>query len=128
MANSENSKRVIVLSDDEVGFLKKVTQVALETMGPGAGQSSLAAQLAGKLEELSTLRSAQKLEPQPNGDRVAEPSARFLVELTAAEIQELHRITRHAYSFITPEERRARLVLREKMLVSSQRLGLALEV
>ena len=28
---------------------------------------------------------------------------------------------------LTPEERRARLVLREKMLVSSQRLGLALE-
>ena len=97
---------IIVLSTDEVGFLLKVTGPMAQEVSPQFAEAH--ASLREKLE---------KLLPGETPD-----SDRFPVEINQGELAHLHELTKQAYSFITQEERRARLVLREKMLVSSENL------
>jgi len=47
--------------------------------------------------------------------------APVLVSLTSDEAEWLNRVTRQGYSFITPEERRARLILKEKLHAAMRR-------
>lgn len=106
-ADPEQISDIIVLSTDEVGFLLKVTGPMAEHVDEAhvAARSSLRA----KLEALG-------IGDSPDDDR-------FPVEVSREEVALLHSLTKQAYSFITQEERRARLVLREKMVVSSENLS-----
>jgi hypothetical protein len=45
-----------------------------------------------------------------------------VLELARAEVDFLQRITKEVYSFITAEERRARLILREKILIAVEKV------
>ncbi|MEM6702219.1 MAG: hypothetical protein AAF690_05910 [Acidobacteriota bacterium] len=103
----EEPSDIIVLSTDEVGFLMKVTGPMAEDVD--ADHVAARSSLRRKLESLSV------------GD--APDDDRFPVEVSRAELALLHSLTKQAYSFITQEERRARLVLREKMVVSSENLS-----
>ncbi len=104
--SANGTSDIIVLSTDEVGFLLKVTGPMAQEVSPqfAAAHESLRAKL-------------EKLLPGETPD-----SDRFPVEINEGELAHLHELTKQAYSFITQEERRARLVLREKMLVSSENL------
>jgi hypothetical protein len=102
------STDLVMLSAAEVAFLRKVTQLINGHSGPLA------------TEALRTIR--EKLEQLNRDD--ARSSDRFLLVVTGGELSRLHDATKSAYSFITAEERRARLVLREKLHVSSRKLGL----
>lgn len=82
----------IVLSQAEVEFLRALSGKDLQTP-------------AGSV---STLRKKLSAENEANGSPV-------LVSLSPDEAEWLNTITREGYSFITPGERRARLVLREKL-------------
>ena len=46
----------------------------------------------------------------------------IVLELLRPEVDLLQRITKEVYSFITAEERRARLILREKILIAVERV------
>jgi len=107
--NSEDSSDIIVLSTDEVGFLLKVT-------GPMAQDVTDEFQGA----HVSLRAKLEKLLPGETPD-----SDRFPVEVSKKELALLHELTKQAYSFITQGERRARLVLREKMVVSTENLSRA---
>lgn len=45
-----------------------------------------------------------------------------MLGLARGEVDFLQRITKEVYSFITAEERRARLILREKILIAVEKL------
>ena len=104
--NKEASSDIIVLSTDEVGFLLKVTGPMAQDVAEEFHDAHVS--LRGKLE---------KLLPGDTPD-----SDRFPVEVSKQELALLHELTKQAYSFITQGERRARLVLREKMVVSTENL------
>ena len=104
--NGNGRSDIIVLSTDEVGFLLKVTGPMAQEVEP---------QAAAAHESLR--KKLEKLLPGETPD-----SDRFPVEISKAELAHLHELTKQAYSFITQQERRARLVLREKMLVSTENL------
>ncbi len=46
----------------------------------------------------------------------------IVLEVARPEVEFLQRITKEVYSFITAEERRARLILREKILIAFEKL------
>lgn len=100
---------IIVLSGAEVEFLRKVTNGG--TPRVHGRHSAVHRALHRKLRELS--------------EGASSDTDRFVFPITAAELEHLQAVTKAAYSFITTEERRARLVLREKMWVSSRNLGLS---
>jgi hypothetical protein len=100
---------IIVLSPAEVAFLTKVTNGmrAAEEISP-----ELKSVLHDRLVALRT----------PDDNELD----RLVFTVSGPEIEQLHRITKAAYSFVTEGERRARLVLREKMAVASDELGITL--
>ena len=46
----------------------------------------------------------------------------IVLDLVRPEVDFLQRITKEVYSFITAEERRARLILREKILIAVEKV------
>lgn len=101
-----SAAETIFLSPDEVFFLRKVA----ESKEPPATQYQPA--LSSLREKLSNI----ELEGRGTADRI-------LVEVSLPELEYLQQLTKDVYCFITEEERRARLVLREKMLVVGQRMA-----
>ncbi|HVS64767.1 MAG TPA: hypothetical protein VMT85_14825 [Thermoanaerobaculia bacterium] len=100
---------MIVLSGAEVAFLNKVTNGYPRDLDYSPHvREALHDRLAALLAEATS-----------EGER-------HVFSVSRTEIDQLHRITKGAYSFITEGERRARLVLREKMHVASAELGLRL--
>jgi hypothetical protein len=105
----QDAQALIVLSGAEVAFLSKITNGYPRDL-------DLSPQVREALHErLVTLQA----ETAHENDRYAFP-------VSGPEVEQLHRITKGVYSFITEGERRARLVLREKMYVASAELGLTL--
>jgi len=98
----------IVFSYDEIDFLRKITGKQFKTFPGGDGGARLS--LRDKLLDISLDRAS------------ALGGGLIVVELSRIELTLLQRITKEVYSFITPEERRARLILREKILIAVEKL------
>ncbi len=98
----------IVFSHDEIDFLRKITGKQFKA----APSTDRAARLSlrDKLLDLSLERSA------------TGSGSLIVVELTRPELNLLQRLTKEVYSFITPEERRARLILREKIVIAAEKV------
>jgi hypothetical protein len=83
----------------------------------------------------------REFEPFPPGERAARLSLRdklldidfsrptagggglIVLKVDQPEVALLQHVTKEVYSFITGEERRARLILREKILIAAERIG-----
>lgn len=98
----------IVFSHDEIDFLRKITGKQFKA----APSTDRAARLSlrDKLLDISLERSA------------TGSGSLIVVELTRPELNLLQRLTKEVYSFITPEERRARLILREKIVIAAEKV------
>lgn len=98
----------IVFSFDEVDFLRKVTGKQFKA-APSTDRSARLS-LRDKLLDIGLERNTSM-----SGGLIVLP-------LTRAELAMLQRITKEVYSFITAEERRARLILREKILIAAEQV------
>jgi hypothetical protein len=101
-------KTEIVFSYAEIDFLRKITGKdvdASSTMGRRARLS-----LRDKLLDINF------------GVPPAGGGGLIVLELLRPEVDFLQRITKEVYSFITAEERRARLILREKILIAVEKV------
>ena len=98
----------IVFSYGEIDFLRKITKKDFEGTTPKERKARLS--LRDKLLEIN----------------FSVPSAGvgglIVLELVRGEVDFLQRITKEVYSFITAEERRARLILREKILIAVEKV------
>lgn len=97
----------IVFSHDEIDFLRKITGKQFKA----APSTDRAARLSlrDKLLDISLERGS------------GGTGGLIVVELSRAELSLLQRLTKEVYSFITPEERRARLILREKIVIAAEK-------
>lgn len=100
---------IVVLTSPEVAFLTKITNGR-----PREPEIS---------KEVKRVLHDRLLELAAVGDDAQD---RYVFTVSGPEIEQMHLITKSAYSFITESERRARLVLREKMAVASRELGIKL--
>lgn len=98
----------IVFSYGEIDFLRKITGKDSEGATPKERKSRLS--LRDKLLEINFNVPA------------AGAGGLIVLELARGEVDFLQRITKEVYSFITAEERRARLILREKILIAVEKL------
>jgi len=98
----------IVFSHDEIDFLRKITGKQFKA----APSTDRAARLSlrDKLLDISLERTS------------TGSGSLIVVELTRPELNLLQRLTKEVYSFITPEERRARLILREKIVIAAEKV------
>ena len=98
----------IVFSYAEIDFLRKITKKDAESSSPREMQSRLA--LRDKFLDINFNL------PATGGGGL------IVLEVARPEVEFLQRITKEVYSFITAEERRARLILREKILIAFEKL------
>jgi hypothetical protein len=98
----------IVFSYGEIDFLRKITKKDFEGTSPKERKARLA--LRDKLLEINFNLPA------------AGTGGLIVLELGRGEVDFLQRITKEVYSFITAEERRARLILREKILIAVEKV------
>ena len=98
----------IVFSYGEIDFLRKITKKDSEGTTPRERKSRLS--LRDKLLEINFSSTA------------AGSGGLIVLELGRGEVDFLQRITKEVYSFITAEERRARLILREKILIAVEKV------
>jgi hypothetical protein len=106
-AAKENTTE-IVFSYGEIDFLRKITKKEFEGTTPRERRARLS--LRDKLLEINFNLPA------------AGAGGLIVLELARAEVDFLQRITKEVYSFITAEERRARLILREKILIAVEKV------
>jgi len=98
----------IVFSYGEIDFLRKITKKDSEATTPKERKARLS--LRDKLLEINFSLPA------------AGVGGLIVLELVRGEVDLLQRITKEVYSFITAEERRARLILREKILIAVEKV------
>lgn len=98
----------IVFSYGEIDFLRKITKKDFEGTTPKERKARLS--LRDKLLEINFSLPA------------AGVGGLIVLELARGEVDFLQRITKEVYSFITAEERRARLILREKILIAVEKV------
>lgn len=107
---ARDSKAVeIVFSYGEVDFLRKITKKEFEPFPPGERAARLS--LRDKLLDIDFSR------PTAGGGGL------IVLQVDQPEVSLLQHATKEVYSFITSEERRARLILREKILIAAERIG-----
>ena len=107
---ARDSKTVeIVFSYGEVDFLRKITKKEFEPFPPGERAARLS--LRDKLLDIDFSR------PTAGGGGL------IVLQVDQPEVALLQHVTKEVYSFITGEERRARLILREKILIAAERIG-----
>jgi hypothetical protein len=105
-----DSKTVeIVFSYGEVDFLRKITKREFEPFPPSERAARLS--LRDKLLDIDFSR------PTAGGGGL------IVLTVDQPEVALLQHVTKEVYSFITGEERRARLILREKILIAAERIG-----
>jgi hypothetical protein len=105
--NREKSTE-IVFSYGEIDFLRKITKKDFEGTTPRERKARLS--LRDKLLEINFSLPA------------AGTGGLIVLELDRGEVDFLQRVTKEVYSFITAEERRARLILREKILIAVEKV------
>jgi hypothetical protein len=105
---SKEKTTEIVFSYGEIDFLRKITKKDSEGTTPKERKSRLS--LRDKLLEINFSSPA------------AGAGGLIVLELGRGEVDFLQRITKEVYSFITAEERRARLILREKILIAVEKV------
>lgn len=98
----------IVFSYPEIDFLRKITK---KDFDPGSAR-----------DRAARLALRDKLLDIDFGRKAMDAGGLIVLELTRPEVTFLQRITKEIYSFITVEERRARLILREKILIAFESL------
>ena len=98
----------IVFSYAEIDFLRKITGKDVDASSPKERRARLS--LRDKLLEINF------------GVPTAGGGGLIVLELMRPEVDFLQRITKEVYSFITAEERRARLILREKILIAVEKV------
>lgn len=109
-SEARSSKTVeIVFSYGEVDFLRKITKKEFEPFPPGERAARLS--LRDKLLDIDFSR------PTAGGGGL------IVLQVDQPEVSLLQHVTKEVYSFITGEERRARLILREKILIAAERIG-----
>lgn len=101
-------KTEIVFSYAEIDFLRKITGKDVDASSPKERRARLA--LRDKLLDINF------------GVPTAGGGGLIVLELDRPEVDFLQRITKEVYSFITAEERRARLILREKILIAVEKV------
>jgi len=107
VAKPRDSSTEIVFSHGEIDFLRKITGKDADGSTPKDRRARLS--LRDKLLELNF--------------GAPEAGSGFIVlELIRPEVDFLQRTTKEVYSFITAEERRARLILREKILIAVEKV------
>jgi hypothetical protein len=100
----------IVFSYGEIDFLRKITKKDSEGTSPKERRARLS--LRDKLLEINFNSPAT----------AAGAGGLIVLGLARGEVDFLQRITKEVYSFITAEERRARLILREKILIAVEKV------
>jgi hypothetical protein len=98
----------IVFSYAEIDFLRKITKKDFDPATARDREARLS--LRDKLLDIDFSRKAM------------EAGGLIVLELTRPEVAFLQRTTKEVYSFVTAEERRARLILREKILIAVEAL------
>jgi hypothetical protein len=98
----------IVFSYAEIDFLRKITKKDFDPASARDREARLS--LRDKLLDLNFTQ-----QPMEGGGLI-------VLELSRPEVAFLQRITKEVYSFVTAEERRARLILREKILIAVEKL------
>jgi len=98
----------IVFSYAEIDFLRKITGKDVAASSPKERRARLS--LRDKLLDINF------------GVPTAGGGGLIVLELLRPEVDLLQRITKEVYSFITAEERRARLILREKILIAVEKV------
>ena len=101
-------KTEIVFSYAEIDFLRKITGKDVDSSAPKERRARLS--LRDKLLDINF------------GVPTAGGGGLIVLELLRPEVDFLQRITKEVYSFITAEERRARLILREKILIAVEKV------
>lgn len=99
----------IVFSYPEVDFLRKITKREFEPFP--AKERAARLSLRDKLLDIDFSR------PTAGGGGL------IVLQVDHPEVALLQHVTKEVYSFITGEERRARLILREKILIAAERVG-----
>ncbi len=99
----------IVFSYGEVDFLRKITKREFEPAS--AKERAARLSLRDKLLDIDFSR------PTAGGGGL------IVLEVEQPEVALLQHVTKEVYSFITGEERRARLILREKILIAAEKAG-----
>ncbi len=97
----------IVFSYAEIDFLRKITGRDLDQTAPKERRARLS--LRDKLLDI-------------NFNVPTASGGLIVLDLDRNEVGFLRRITKEGYSFITAEERRARLILREKILIGVEKI------
>jgi hypothetical protein len=105
---ARESTTEIVFSYAEIDFLRKITKKDFEGTTPKERKSRLS--LRDKLLDINF------------GAPSAGGGGLIVLELARGEVDFLQRVTKEVYSFITAEERRARLILREKILIAVEKV------
>ena len=98
-----------MFSYGEVDFLRKITKRELEP--------SSAKERAARLSLRDKLLDIDFSRPTAGGGGL------IVLEVDQPEVALLQHVTKEVYSFITGEERRARLILREKILIAVEKAG-----
>jgi hypothetical protein len=105
---SREQSTEIVFAYGEIDFLRKITKKDSEATTPRERKARLS--LRDKLLEINFSLPATGV------------GGLIVLELVRGEVDFLQRITKEVYSFITAEERRARLILREKILIAVEKV------
>jgi len=105
---SRDKTTEIVFSYAEIDFLRKITKKDFEASTPKERRARLS--LRDKLLDINF------------GAPDAGGGGLIVLELMVPEVDFLQHITKEVYSFITAEERRARLILREKILIAVEKI------
>ena len=106
-AKPKDNSTEIVFSYGETDFLRKITGKDADGSTPKDRRARLS--LRDKLLEINFGA------PEAGGGLI-------VLELVRPEVEFLQRTTKEVYSFITAEERRARLILREKILIAVEKV------
>jgi len=107
VAKPKDNSTEIVFSHGEIDFLRKITGKDADGSTPKNKRARLS--LRDKLLEINFGA------PQAGGGLI-------VLALLRPEVEFLQRTTKDVYSFITAEERRARLILREKILIAVEKV------
>jgi hypothetical protein len=107
-ARAPEQSTEIVFSYGEIDFLRKITKKDSEGTTPKERRARLS--LRDKLLEINFNSPG------------AGAGGLIVLGLARGEVDFLQRITKEVYSFITAEERRARLILREKILIAVEKV------
>ena len=106
-AKPKDNSTEIVFSYGEIDFLRKIT--GKDADGSTSKDRRARLSLRDKLLEINFGA------PEAGGGLI-------VLELVRPEVEFLQRTTKEVYSFITAEERRARLILREKILIAVEKV------